>query len=97
MAKLVITQEAKNDIEQIVEGIIEYTHFVESGVRLYNDLYEKIHLIGFMPEGAGRLRKDGFREAFCRGYRIIYEIANDVVYIRTILHSRMLYPRPTTV
>lgn len=59
-----------------------------------NDIYEKINLIGFMPTAIGRLREDGTREAFCRGYRIVYEVINNNIYINFVIHSRRLYPRP---
>lgn len=61
-------------------------------IKLFEDLHEKIDLIGFMPLGIGRLRDDGTREAFCRGYRIVYTITGNNVYITTIIHSRRCYP-----
>ena len=51
-------------------------------------------MIAFMPEGVGRMRDDGMREAFCRGYRIVYAIIGNEVQIKTVIHSRRLYPRP---
>lgn len=94
MPKVIITQKAQNQIDEIIENVVEYTYSIESGLKLFNDLHEKIELIGFMPEAIGRLRDDGTREAFCRGYRIVYEIVDNCVYINFVIHSRRLYPRP---
>ncbi|MGR3808038.1 type II toxin-antitoxin system RelE/ParE family toxin [Pasteurella testudinis] len=92
MVKVVITEQAQRDIDELVDNIIEFTYSVISGIKLFEDLHEKIELIAFMPLGIGRLRDDGTRETFCRGYRIIYEIVNNEVHIRTVVHSRRLYP-----
>lgn len=94
MPKIIITQKAQQHIDEIIENIVEYTNSLESGFKLFNDLNDKISLIGFMPEAIGRLRDDGTREAFCRGYRIVYEILDDSVYINFVIHSRRIYPRP---
>lgn len=56
---------------------------------------EKIRSLGYMPEALGRLRPEAHtRESFVRGYRIVYEIQPQAIYIKTVIHSRMLYPRP---
>ncbi|OOF47338.1 type II toxin-antitoxin system RelE/ParE family toxin [Rodentibacter trehalosifermentans] len=94
MPKVIITQKAQKHIDEIIENVVEYTHSLESGLKLFNDLNDKISLIGFMPEAIGRLREDGSREAFCRGYRIVYEVINHHVYIHFVIHSRRIYPRP---
>lgn len=93
--KVIITQKAQQDIDEIIEGIIEYTGFEVSGIRLYNELYEKFELIGFMPSGIGRLRDDGTRETFTRRYRIVYKEFDDEVWIITVIHSSRIYPRPS--
>lgn len=93
--KVIITQKAQQDIDEIIEGIIEYTGFEVSGIRLYNELYEKFELIGFMSSGIGRLRDDGTRETFTRRYRIIYKEFDDEVWIITVIHSSRIYPRPS--
>lgn len=94
MPKVIITRTAQLQIDEIIDNIIEYTYSLESGLKLMNDIYEKINLIGFMPTAIGRLREDGTRETFCRGYRIVYEVINDNIYINFVIHSRRLYPRP---
>ena len=94
MHKIIVTEEAQNDINHIVENVAEFTYSFTSGLKLYEDLYAKIDMIAFMPEGVGRMRDDGMREAFCRGYRIVYAIIGNEVQIKTIIHSRRLYPRP---
>ncbi|VTM24518.1 Plasmid stabilisation system protein [Stutzerimonas stutzeri] len=94
MHKIIVTEEAQNDINHIVENVAEFTYSFTSGLKLYEDLYAKIDMIAFMPEGVGRMRYDGMREAFCRGYRIVYAIIGNEVQIKTVIHSRRLYPRP---
>ena len=94
MHKIIVTEEAQNDINHIVENVAEFTYSFTSGLKLYEDLYAKIDMIAFMPEGVGRMRDDGIREAFCRGYRIVYAIIGNEVQIKTVIHSRRLYPRP---
>lgn len=93
MHKIIVTEEAQNDINHIVENVAEFTYSFTSGLKLYEDLYAKIDMIAFMPEGVGRMRDDGMREAFCRGYRIVYAIIGNEVQIKTVIHSRRLYPR----
>lgn len=94
MHKIIVTEEAQNDINHIVENVAEFTYSFTSGLKLYEDLYAEIDMIAFMPEGVGRMRDDGMREAFCRGYRIVYAIIGNEVQIKTVIHSRRLYPRP---
>lgn len=94
MHKIIVTEEAQNDINHIVENVAEFTYSFTSGLKLYEDLYAKIDMIAFMPEGVGRMRDDGMREAFCRGYRIVCAIIGNEVQIKTVIHSRRLYPRP---
>lgn len=94
MANWIITAEAQNDIDCIIENVIDYTSFLSSGIKLFEDFQDKFDLIAYMPYAIGRAREDGKREAFCRGYRIVYSIINDTVYINTVIHSRRLYPRP---
>lgn len=95
MPKVIVTRTAQLQIDEIVDNIIEYTYSLESGLKFLNDIHEKINLIGFMPMAIGRSREDGTREAFCRGYRIVYEIIDENVYINFVIHSRRLYPRPS--
>lgn len=96
MAKIILTEKAQRNFDEIIEQIIDFTGYELSGIRLSEEFFEKFALIGYMPRAIGRDRKDGSWEAFCRGYRIVYEIINsDEIHIITIIHSRRLYPRPT--
>lgn len=94
MAKVILTKEADQNLREIIANIIEYTGYEISGIKLADDIFAKIDLIAYMPTAAGRIIQDNQREAFCRGYRIVYDIINNEVYIKTIIHSRRLYPRP---
>ncbi|WP_439235010.1 type II toxin-antitoxin system RelE/ParE family toxin [Lonepinella koalarum] len=93
MPKLILTQKAQSNLDKIIENIVDYTGYELSGIKLSNDLYEKMELIAFMPT-IGRCRDDGSLETFCRNYWIVYEIIDDIVYIETIIHCSRLYPRP---
>lgn len=90
MAKVILTKEADQNLREIIANIIEYTGYEISGIKLADDIFAKIDLIAYMPTATGRIIQDNQREAFCRGYRIV----NNEVYIKTIIHSRRLYPRP---
>ncbi|OOF70660.1 plasmid stabilization system protein [Rodentibacter caecimuris] len=94
MANIIFTQEADRNLNEIVANVIEYTGYEVSGIKLANDILAKIDVIAYMPAAAGRIIQDNRREAFCRGYRIVYDIVGNEVYIQTIIHSRRLYPRP---
>ncbi len=49
MHKIIVTEEAQNDINHIVENVAEFTYSFTSGLKLYEDLYAKIDMIAFMP------------------------------------------------
>lgn len=53
MPNVIITRTAQRQLDEIIDNIIEYTYSVESGLKLMNDIYEKINLIGFMPTAIG--------------------------------------------
>lgn len=92
MSKLYLTPQAKADIDDIIENVIEFTGFEQSGIRLYEDIFDKLELIAYMP-GIGVNRNDGTLESFVRNYRIVYKIINNDVYVLTVIHTRRLYPR----
>lgn len=93
MANLILTPKARDNIEEILDSVIEFTGFEQSGIKLYEEILKKLDLIAFMPN-IGTHRNDGTLETFVRNYRIVYEIENDDVYILTVIHTRRLYPRP---
>lgn len=94
MAKIIFTQEADRNLNELVANVIEYTGYEASGIKLANDIFAKIEVIAYMPTAAGRIIQGHRREAFCCGYRIVYDIVDDEVHIQTVIHSRRLYPRP---
>mgnify|MGYP003604471394 CR=1 FL=1 len=71
MAKAwLISDEAQQDIDDIIENIVEYTSWTSTGIKLYSELYEKFELIASLPK-CGRQRFDDTREIFTRSYRIV--------------------------
>ena len=94
MAKVILSQSAERDVDEILASVYDFTGFISTPERLMAEFIKTFELIAFMPNAIGRLRDDGMREAFCRGYRIVYDVAGDEVRIQTIIHSRRLYPRP---
>jgi len=48
MPKLILTQKAQSNLDKIIENIVDYTGYELSGIKLSNDLYEKMELIAFM-------------------------------------------------
>lgn len=75
MAKSVeISAQAKHNLLDIVEQIIEFTGSIYSGQKFYDEIREKIALIGYMPK-IGRVQPDlpMYRETFYKHYRIVYQ------------------------
>lgn len=91
---VILSPEAISDIRTCVRQVMMYTGFENSGIKLQEDIFAKIDSIGFMPSAIGRMREDGTREAFARGYRIVYEERADHVWIIAVIHSSRIYPRP---
>ncbi|MEE6032831.1 MULTISPECIES: type II toxin-antitoxin system RelE/ParE family toxin [Avibacterium] len=94
MTNIILSDLALNDIDEILASVYEFTGFISTPQKLQQEFNKTFELIAFMPQAIGRMRNDGTREAFCRGYRIVYDILGDEVHIKTIIHSRRLYPRP---
>ncbi|MEG9474773.1 type II toxin-antitoxin system RelE/ParE family toxin [Mannheimia sp. HC-2023] len=94
MANLILTTQAENDIDEIIDNVVEFTGYEQSGIKLHTDIFKKLKLLEFMPT-IGITRNDGTRETFVRNYRIVYEIVEEDIFIITIIHTRRLYPRPS--
>jgi toxin ParE1/3/4 len=93
MAKAwLISDEAQQDIDDIIENIVEYTSWTSTGIKLYSELYEKFELIASLPK-CGRQRFDDTREIFTRSYRIVYKEFEDHIKIIAVIHARRLYPK----
>ncbi|WP_409499841.1 type II toxin-antitoxin system RelE/ParE family toxin [Mannheimia glucosida] len=90
---VILSPEAINDIRTCVRQVMIYTGFENSGIKLQEDIFSKIDSIGFMPSAIGRIRDEKTREAFIRGYRIVYEEREDHIWIIAIIHSSRIYPR----
>lgn len=93
MAKLHLSIDAKNDINEILANVTEFTSFSSSAEKLLNEFRQTFNRLSLFPY-SGKSIDDQLRETFCRGYRIVYEIIDDEIYILTVIHSRRLYPRP---
>ena len=91
MANVILSKLATDNINEILANVYEFTGFISTPEKLLAEFEKTFRLIAFMPDAIGRLREDGEREAFCRNYRIIEE----TVYIKTVVHSRRLYPQPS--
>nr|WP_273384407.1 type II toxin-antitoxin system RelE/ParE family toxin [Actinobacillus porcinus] len=84
---------ALNNLNEIIENVIAFTGYELSGIKLSEAIFNKIESISYLPSAIGRKRDDNTREAFVRGYRIVYEEKEDYIWIITIIHSSRLYPR----
>lgn len=94
MLKWELTESAQTDLEQIVYNVIAYTGHSTTGIKLINDIVERLDNLAFMPLSGRSRSEPNKREAFCRGYRIVYEIRDDVLSVVAIIHTSRLYPRP---
>jgi len=95
MANVILSKLATDNINEILANVYEFTGFISTPEKLLAEFEKTFRLIAFMPDAIGRLREDGEREAFCRNYRIIYRAIEETVYIKTVVHSRRLYPQPS--
>ncbi|OOF53123.1 type II toxin-antitoxin system RelE/ParE family toxin [Rodentibacter trehalosifermentans] len=94
MAKVILSDSAAQDIDDILANVYDFTGFISTPQKLLTELNKTFDLIAFMPDAVGRLREDGDREAFCRAYRIVYQKQGDDILIITVIHSSRIYPRP---
>lgn len=93
MPSYIVTQQAQQDIEEILIGVMEFTGFEESALKLDQAFHRKFELLAEFPY-MGVNRNDGTRETFVNSYRIVYDILPSGVRIIAVIHSRRLYPRP---
>ena len=95
MANVILSKLATDNINEILANVYEFTGFISTPEKLLAEFEKTFRLIAFMPDAIGRLCEHGEREAFCRNYRIIYRAIEETVYIKTVVHSRRLYPQPS--
>lgn len=38
MANLILTPQAENDIDEIIENVVEFTGYEQSGIKIYTDI-----------------------------------------------------------
>lgn len=79
MANLILTPQTENDIDEIIDNVVEFTGYEQSGIKLHTDIFKKLNLLEFMPS-IGIVRDDGTRETFVSNYRIVYEIQNEDIF-----------------
>lgn len=79
MANLILTPQAENDIDEIIDNVVEFTGYEQSSIKLHADIFKKLNLLEFMPS-IGIVRDDGTRETFVSNYRIVYEIQNEDIF-----------------
>lgn len=79
MANLILTPQTENDIDEIIDNVVEFTGYEQSGIKLHADIFKKLNLLEFMPS-IGIVRDDGTRETFVSNYRIVYEIQNEDIF-----------------
>lgn len=79
MANLILTPQAENDIDEIIDNVVEFTGYEQSGIKFHADIFKKLNLLEFMPS-IGIVRDDGTRETFVSNYRIVYEIQNEDIF-----------------
>ena len=94
MANWYLTEYAKNNLKEILTGVIAYTGYVASGIRLQEEIFERLDLLSYFPESGRKRPEERHREVIVRGYRIVYKIIEENVAVVTIIHSSRLYPRP---
>lgn len=67
-----LSNKALADIDEVIQNVVDYTTYTSTGIKRYNELFEKFELLSLLP-ASEKLRKDGFREIFARSYRIVYQ------------------------
>lgn len=95
MANWYLTRPAQNNLNDIIANVVEFTGHTLSGIRLQEEIYERLDLLTYFPESGLLRKKENCREIIFRGYRIVYDIRNDDVVVIAIIHSSRLYPRPS--
>ncbi len=93
--KVIWSDDALKDIEGIAEYIEKDSHLYASSV--VTKILEITRNLSIFPH-SGRVvpeeDNEKVREHFVYSYRIIYEIADSIVYILAVVHGRqLLYPK----
>ncbi|MEE6037525.1 hypothetical protein [Avibacterium paragallinarum] len=48
MAKVILSSNAQQDLREIIANIIEYTGYENSGIKLADDIFNKIDVIAYI-------------------------------------------------
>lgn len=67
-----LSNKALADIDEVIQNVVDYTTYTSTGIKGYNELFEKFELLSLLP-ASEKLRKDGSREIFACSYRIVYQ------------------------
>lgn len=89
---VVFSENAAQDLEEILANVAFFTCSYTSAERLYLDLMNTIEKLGDFPKMGVIGKVENTREFWCRGYRIVYQEFEDEVLITTIIHTRRQYP-----
>lgn len=93
MANVILSDDAKANIKEILSNVVEFTGYQASGDKLLAEFEKSFARLSLFPL-SGRMREDTTREIFVKGYRIVYTVLGDNIYVLAAIHSRRLYPRP---
>lgn len=55
----ILADEALADIEEIIQNAVNYTTYTSSGIKLYNELFDKFELLSLLPQ-AGKIIQEKF-------------------------------------
>lgn len=98
--KLFITQNAYNDIDEIVSYIVNILKNPIAADNLLSEIEDNFHAVVTNPEmyaycSDNKLRNDGYRKIPVKNYIIFYRADNEknIVYIMRVIYGRRDYTK----
>jgi len=94
MTRVVVTEAAEADLDQIVEYISEDS--VSNAIALDECVRDEIRALASFPESGRIGRVEETRELVVSHYRcvVVYQVRSDAVWVLRVLHGGQLWPRP---
>lgn len=89
---IVFSENATQDLEQILANVAFFTCSYTSAERLYEELTSTIEKFSDFPKMGVVGKVADTREFWCRGYRIVYQELEHEILITTIIHTSRKYP-----